>query len=87
MAFPIGHYEQYARTQELLKRINREQAISESKQSVILQAIANEKRFRILEAEAIAKVDKKLSEVEKEYLEAIKAQEIMDQIDESRGKD
>lgn len=82
----IDPYVQYARTQELLKRIQAQTA-SQPKQSVILQRIAEEKRFKVMEAEAIAKVDKKLSEVEKEYLETIKAQEIMDQIDEDRGKD
>lgn len=58
-----------------------------NKQSRILKEIANEKLIKEAEARAIAKVDKKLSEVEREYLEAIKAQEIMDQIDEIRGKD
>ena len=75
----------HTQTHEILKRINA-QAASQLNQNVILQRIAEEKSSRILEAEAVAKVDKKLSEVEREYLEAIKAQEIMDQIDENRKK-
>ena len=86
MAFSIDHREQYARTQELLNRIQNTKSYNE-KQRSILQAIANENLIKEAEAKAIAIVDKKLSEVEREYLETIKAQEIMDQIDEIRGKD
>jgi redox-regulated HSP33 family molecular chaperone len=83
---PTDRHEQYDSTQDLLKRI-KAQSSYQQKQDRILQDIAHEKRLRVLEAEAIAVVDRKLSEVEREYLETIKAQEIMDQIDENRKRD
>ena len=73
---------------DLLRRINAQKDLTASvKQRSILQEIANENLVKEAKARAIAKVDKKLSEVEREYLETIKAQEIMDQIDEDRKRD